>query len=36
LQGLKNVQATPELAENSSLLERAELHYKNCNRILDT
>jgi hypothetical protein len=29
-------QATPELAENSSLLERAELHYQNCNSILDT
>jgi hypothetical protein len=29
------LQATPELADNSFLLERAELHYRNCNTILD-
>jgi hypothetical protein len=31
----QNLQANPELAENSSLLERAELHYRLCNNILD-
>ena len=32
----QNLQATPELAQNSSLLERAELHYQECNRMLDS
>jgi hypothetical protein len=31
----QNLQANPELAENSSLLARAELHYRHCNNILD-
>jgi amino acid adenylation domain-containing protein len=33
---LKKMQAAPELAENTALLERAELHYQECNRMLDT